>query len=148
MYWVGMVLQGYILRYSTVPLVLVWSGTYLPVMRFTIQEKSTFRFGTGYILSCTALIAVQLRMYPVPNQNAIFSWIVNSITGRYVPLQTRTSGTVLYLSTYPCSTVPYQLITMYAQSLYSEEDRVAGLQRHCNVEVWECLWHNPVLSTY
>ena len=38
--------------------------------------------------------------------------------------------------------------TKYAPSLYSKVDRVAGLQRHCNVEVWECLGPNPVPSTY
>ncbi len=41
-YSVGTVQQWYILRYSTKPLVLVCSNTYLLVMPFTIQEKSTF----------------------------------------------------------------------------------------------------------
>ncbi len=36
----------------------------------------------------------------------------------------------------------------YAQSLYLEVDQVAGLWCHCNVTVWECCGHNPVLSTY
>ncbi len=36
----------------------------------------------------------------------------------------------------------------YAQTLYSNVDQVAGLQRHCDVEVWECSRHNPVLSMY
>ena len=43
---------------------------YLPCWR-EAQLLSTFQFGTVYILSCTALIAVQLRMYRVPNQMLI-----------------------------------------------------------------------------
>jgi hypothetical protein len=37
--------------YAIVPyhLVLLCSGTYLLVMHVTIQEKSTFQFGTRYI---------------------------------------------------------------------------------------------------
>jgi hypothetical protein len=38
--------------------------------------------------------------------------------------------------------------TKYAPSLYSKVVLIAGLQRHCNVEVWECLGPNPVPSTY
>ncbi len=105
-FWVVKVLQGYILRYSMKPLVLVCSGTYLLVMWFMIQEKLTFQFGTRYLLICTALLTVQIRMYRVPNLNVDFSWIVNRITRRYVQLQTSTSSFVLYLSMYHCSTVP------------------------------------------
>ncbi len=67
-------------------LVLLCSSTYLLVMHVTIQEKSTFWFGTWYIWICTALKTVQIQMYWVPNQNVDFSWIVTCITTRYVLL--------------------------------------------------------------
>jgi hypothetical protein len=50
--WYGTVLYPSIgAYYAIVPyhLVLLCSGTYLLVMRVTIQEKSTFQFGTRYI---------------------------------------------------------------------------------------------------
>ncbi len=42
-------------------LVLLCRGTYLLVMLFTIQEKSTFWFGTQYIWICTALLATRYQ---------------------------------------------------------------------------------------
>jgi hypothetical protein len=109
----------------------VRSGLYLVCTRFcsrNFNEKPTWRFmewkrffgrlkgwhlaciSTRYILTCTVNKAVQIRIYQVPNWNVDFSWILNHITRRYVPLQTSTSGFVLYLSTYPCSTVTTQYV--------------------------------------
>ena len=48
----------YILCYSTVPpcrLVLLCTGTYYLVQRFTILRISSFRFGTSYVESWTAV---------------------------------------------------------------------------------------------
>jgi hypothetical protein len=70
-YSVGTVPQWYILRYSTKPLVLVCSSTYLLVMHVTI-----------------------LRISTVPNQNVEILRIMTCITRRYVLLQTSTNGFV------------------------------------------------------
>jgi hypothetical protein len=56
--WYGTVLQLYVLRYRTKPLVLVCSCTYLLVMHVTIQEKLKFWFGTWYIWICTTFRVV------------------------------------------------------------------------------------------
>ncbi len=93
-YSVGTVLQWYVPIYSTKPLVLACSGTYLLVMHVTILRISTFLFGTWYIQICTAIRAVQIHMYQVPNRNVEVLRIVTCITRRYVPLQTSTSGFV------------------------------------------------------
>ncbi len=125
-------------------LVLVCSSTYLLVMHVTIQEISTFRFGTRYILICTSNKAVQIQMYLVPNQNVDFSWIDPCITRRYVQLSNSYSPVqVVSYDTWVCA-IAALCHTKYAQSLYSEEDRVAGLQR----QSLGMPWHNPVLSTY
>ncbi len=83
---------------SIVPyhLVLLCSITYLLVMHVTILRISTFWFGTWYIKICTAIRAVQIHMYLVPNQNVEILRIVTCITRRYVLLQssTRWYGTI------------------------------------------------------
>jgi hypothetical protein len=48
-------------------LVLLCSGTYYLVIRFTILANLTFRFGTWYLTSCTATSAVRYS-YLVPHK--------------------------------------------------------------------------------
>ena len=87
-------------------------------------------------------------MYLVPNRNVEIARIVNRITRRYVPVYTATEQykVVWYYSI--VHTTAALCHTKYAPSLYSKVDQVAGLHRHCDVEVWECLGPNPVPSTY
>ncbi len=47
--------------------VVVHTSLYLLIMHLTILRISTFQFGTLYIQICTALIAVQIWIYQVPN---------------------------------------------------------------------------------
>ena len=61
-------------------LVLLCTGTYYLVRRFTILAVSAFRFGTTYVESWTAISAVQLSTYKVPNQKAETARIVNRCT--------------------------------------------------------------------
>ena len=97
-----------IVLYRLVPLRL---STYYPVRLVTILRISTFQFGTQYLTSCTALVAVQLARYLFQNRKAEFARIVNSGTrwykvGRY-RYRAVEGGTVLYLSTnkyVPCHT--------------------------------------------
>ena len=58
-------------------LVLLCTGTYYLVRRFTILAVSAFRFGTMYVESWTAIITVQLSTYKVPNRKAKTARIVN-----------------------------------------------------------------------
>ena len=70
----------------------------------------------------------------------------------WITLQSCTGGMYHYRAvqavsydTWVC-TIAALCHTKYAQSLCSEEDWVAGQQRHCDVAVWECSRHNPVLT--
>ncbi len=58
--WYGTVLHWYTTCYSTEPLVLLCTGTYLLAMHVTILRISSFRFGTQYIQICTSLIAKKI----------------------------------------------------------------------------------------
>ncbi len=73
-------------------------------------------------------MAVQIHMYQVPNRYVEILRIMTCITRRYVPLQTSTSGFVLQIGTYHCSTVPYQVRTEFVLL-------VAGLLRHCTAGI-------------
>jgi hypothetical protein len=55
--WYGTLLHWYTTCYSTEPLVLLCTGTYLLVMHVTILRISSFLFGTQYIQICTAIRA-------------------------------------------------------------------------------------------
>jgi hypothetical protein len=107
----------------------VHTSLYLLVMRFTILAKSTFRFGTEYIQICTAIWAEDHEQH--------YKEVCTATEQRKV---------VWYYSIVQTNAALCH--TKYAPSLYSKVDRNAGLQRHCNVEVWEFLGPNPVPSTY
>ena len=61
-------------------LVLLYTGTYYLVRRFTILVVSSFRFGTSYVESWTVISAVQLSTYEVPNRKEEILRIVNRRT--------------------------------------------------------------------
>ena len=76
-------------------LVLLCTGTYYLVRRFTILRISSFRFGTSYVESWIAPIAIQLSTYEVPNQKRKplgSSTVVQGSMYRYRAVQ---GGTVL-----------------------------------------------------
>ncbi len=114
-------------------LTLLCSCTHLLVMLFMLLGISTFWFGTWNIQICTAQIctaqmAVQIWMYLVPNWNGVILRIVNSITRRYVQLQ---SSTRQFLSTYHCSMVPYQVCTEFVLQSRQHCRTATSLQRCC-----------------
>jgi hypothetical protein len=131
LYWCILFCIGVYYAIVSYHLVLLCSGTYLLVMHLTILRILTFRFGTRYIRICTAISAVQIWMYSVPDRNVEILRIVRCITRRYREVCTATEQyrVVWYYSIVRTNTALCH--TKYVQSLYSEVDQVAGPQRQC-----------------